>query len=417
MFEYNFVAKDKNGNMVKDSILCRSRFEAISLLKERDLTVVSISYSSSVKEEYREKGRPAETKKQFFSFPAASKISLREFSIFCRQLSVSISSGINLIDALQSITHDTENPYFKKVLLEVNNDIRNGKAFSEALSRHKRAFNPIFIALMRAGEESGSMSMVLDYLSQYLEKNLQLQRKIQSITAYPIFVAAFFSIVVVILTLFIMPRFQDLFAGFGAQLPLFSRVVFAINAFMIHNILWITLGIACLAVIFIIYSGSVIGRDKIDRFKLNMVFLGEVIRKASLARFCRMLAIMIRGGVPIVLAIEISSRACSNRALEKAMADVKDRIINGSDISGSLAKDENFPRLLVQMVGVGETSGRLPQVLDTIASMYEDEVEGSIMVITSLFEPFVIIVFGGIILALVLSVYVPIFKIAMTMRG
>jgi len=414
---YTFLAKDKDGNVVKDSLQAKSRYEAVAALKDRGLFVIHIS-SSGLGRAGSKKGFGIVKKRQSpFSFLFRSRVTMSELSVFCRQLSVCVVSGINLIEALESIADDMDNHYFRKVLFDITASIRNGKSFSDSIARHEKVFGPLFISLMKAAEESGSIHTVLEYLSLYLEKRLRLERKIQSITAYPIFVAAFFLIVITVVTLFILPRFENLFSTFGSQLPFFTKVVFGINGFIVHNIfLLITIIIGIIAG-FIIYGRTPKGMYNIDQLKLNIPIFGELVRKTAIARFCRILSITIRGGVPIVTAISITSGSCGNKVLEKSLERVQAQVTDGSDIAGSLGEDEDFPRMVVRMVNVGETSGRLPEVLDKVSDIYEDEIDGSITIATSLFEPVVLVVFGGIVLMLVLAIYIPIFSIAMRMRG
>jgi type IV pilus assembly protein PilC len=233
--------------------------------------------------------------------------------------------------------------------------------------------------------------------------------------AYPMFIGAFFVIIITIMTLFILPRFQDIFDNFGSKLPLLTRVVLEGNKIIIHNLLYILVGIAAIIVSLVLYIRTPGGRMQRDSFLLKLPLVGDLIRKISVARFCRNLGIMIRGGVPVTTAITIAAEVLGNRALEETLRKTHDRILEGNDIASSLDK-RAFPRLVVRMVGVGESSGRLPEVLDKVADLYEDQIEGSIMVATALFEPFIIIFFGAIILVFVMAIYLPVFSVAGTAR-
>jgi len=186
--------------------------------------------------------------------PPGRNVKLSELSVFCRQLSICINSGINLVEALSSIAEDMENSSFKKVLLQVNDDIAQGQSFSQAIAKHKKVFSPLFVALIRSAEESGGMHKVLQYLSLHLEKNVKLEQKIRSITAYPIFITVFFMIVVLIATFFIIPRFEALFGEYGALLPYLTRVVFSLNRFFINNIHWFILAAIAAVASVIIYG-------------------------------------------------------------------------------------------------------------------------------------------------------------------
>ena len=419
MSEYNFIAKDKQGNTIQHLIEAESRYEAADLLKARGLTVISISAPVSPPKSRPESGvkkvYAAIVRKLRSALAFRRGISRTELYIFFRQLSVSIASGIPLVDSLLSIAGDMDNAEFRRVLLEVAADIRAGKHFSEAIALQPKVFKPLYVALIKAAEESGSLPTVLQYLSVYLEKSLNLERKIRNITTYPAFIVGFFLIVLTVITAFILPRFESLFAGFGAELPPLSMAVFRINRFFLsHIIYWLIIILAAVGGL-IIFGRTAAGRYNIDELKLNLPFLGKWIRKFSIARFCSIFAVVIRGGVPLVEALRIASQTCGNKALEASFNRIREQVTHGADIAGSLRKDANFPRLVARMVSVGESSGRLPDVLDDVSALYEQEVDGSISVATSLFEPFIIVVFGGVILMLVLAIYVPVFKISISM--
>ena len=411
--EYTFVAKDDTGSRVKNSIKAKSRYEAISELKGQNLTVISVTPLSVSPKIKIVDMRAARAKKRTLF---VKKVSSQELSAFCRQLSVSINSGVPIMDSLRGIAEDMDNPYFKNILTAVVDDIHKGGYFSDAISRYEDVFTPVFIALVKSAEESGSLNQVFEYLSQYLEKGVRLNQKIRSITAYPLFVLVFFVVVIFIITIFVLPRFEEMFTGFGAKLPLITRIIFNANRFFINNLAWFILSVAAFIALAVSYYRTEEGRYNADKLKLRLFIFGSLIKKYSIARLCRVLAIMIQGGVSIETAIEISSRACGNRVLERSLDYVREQIITGAGIAASLRHDGNFPSFVLRMIGIGESSARLPEVLNKISDMYEDQVEGSTMVLTSLFEPVIIIVFGFVVLVLVLAIYVPIFSSAMGVR-
>ncbi len=410
---YRYSARDAKGASFKGDVEAQTRYEALSQLNARGLTVVEIEEVGGGFVRAAISARPPAIKvsKGFRS----GRVSLTEKAIFCRQLSISVSSGISLREAVETIMTDQDNASFQEVLARILQGLDDGMPFSHAISRESRVFDRLFIALIRAAEESGSMTETLEYLATALEKSDRLARKVRSILAYPMFIGAFFIIVIGIMTLFILPRFQDIFANFGSKLPLLTRVVLDGNKFIIHNLVYIMAGIVAVIVSLTIYVRTPAGRLQRDGFVLKLPLVGELIRKISVARFCRNLGIMIRGGVPVTTAITIAAEVLGNRAMEDTLRATHDRIIEGNDIASSLDK-KTFPRLVVRMVGVGESSGRLPEVLDKVSDLYEDQIEGSIMVITALFEPFIIIFFGAIVLVFVMAIYLPVFSVAGTAR-
>lgn len=410
MPEFSYMARDVQGGSVKGSVVAATRFDALTQLHERGLTVVSMA-------------EPRQPERQALRLGGVSAprgrllrtVSLTEKALFCRQLSISVNSGIPLREALETIAEDTDNPAFRAILVRVLKRIEDGMPFSGAIQGEPRVFDRLFVSLIRSAEESGSMAETLDYVATSLEKNDRLARKIRSIMAYPIFVAGFFVVVALIMTLVVLPRFQEIFESYGGALPFLTRVVFAANRFMVANAPWIFLGTFVAVAVVVMYARSRAGRLQVDAFLLRIPLLGELIRKLCVARFCRNLGIMLRGGVPVTTAIGIAAEVLGNKAMEQTLRGTHDRIVAGNDIASSLDR-RVFPRLVVRMVGVGESSGRLPEVLEKVADVYEDQVENSIMVATALFEPVLIVVFGCLVLVMVLAIYLPVFTVASQVR-
>lgn len=409
MQKYFYTAKDDKGKITKDIVNASSPYEAVTILKESGLSLVSLSLAAVSRAAGAGGG---EDKKKKKNGGMARGVTNEELAVFCRQVSVSLNSGLSIIEIVRSIAEDMDNEYFKYALNEMIREISNGSSLSQSMSKHKKIFNDIFVALINSAEESGSMPQVFEYLSSFLEKNVRLERKIRSINAYPLFVFIFLFAVICVISIFILPRFENIFSGFHARLPFLTQVIFAINRLIINNIALIAAGIFGIIFGLISYSRTPAGCRNIDAIKLKIPVFGDMLKKMSISRLCRILSLMVRGGVSIESALEISAGVCGNKVLEGALECSKKEVIAGSNFAGSLAKAENFPCLLVRMVNVGEASGRLPQVLDKIADMYEEDVEGKLSVATSLFEPVVIVVFGGVILVTVLAIYVPIFSIA-----
>ena len=406
MVTYRYSAKDVSGKLVTGEFSAVSRFEALSQLNARGLTVTEIV----------DDDRPAGgvvTEAESWSlkrvFPRA--VSLSDRAVFCRQLSISVSAGVPLREALETIALDMDNPTFRVILTRVLKRLDDGATLSQSIAGDPRVFDRLFVALVKAAEESGSLTKTLGYLADAMEKNERLARKIKSIVAYPIFVGVFFVLVSLVMTLFVLPKFQAIFASSGGGLPPLTRIVFAANSFVIANGVWLLLGVILVVVALILYGRTLHGRTRIDGVLLNLPLVGNIIRKVAVARFCRNLGIMLEGGVPVATAIEIASGVLGNRAMEATLRATHDRIMAGNDIASSLDR-KTFPRLVVRMVSVGEQSGRLPEVLGKVSDVYEDQAEGAIMMATALFEPLIIIVFGCMVLVLVMAIYLPVFGAA-----
>jgi type IV pilus assembly protein PilC len=343
------------------------------------------------------------------------RVSISDKALFCRQLSISVGSGIPLLESLQSITADMENGGFRRVLERVLKKLDDGAPFSVAISGEPKVFDRLFVALIKTAEEAGSLTETLNYLATSMEKSARLASKIKSIVAYPVFVGFFFILVSCIMTLFVLPRFQAIFAGYKSGLPPLTRMVFAVNSFIIHNSLWLFLGMAGAVALGIMYAATPAGRMQIDGMVVRLPIVGDIVRKLAVSRFCRNFGIMMAGGVPVATAIEIAAEVLGNKVMEKSMKASRDRIVAGSNIASSLDK-KVFPRLVARMVGVGESSGRLPEVLTKVADVYEEQVESTILMAISLLEPILIAVFGGLILVLVMAIYLPVFGAAGQMR-
>ena len=406
---YAYTAKDGEGKDMHSTVMADSRYEALAMLREQGLTVVDLHETIGPHMEDRPSGSVRRRKGFALS---GGRVSVSEKAIFCRQLAISVTAGVPLRDALESITEDMENLAFKSVLENVVQRLHEGKPFSESISPHARIFDSLFVSLIRTAEEAGSMPRTLEDLATSMERSERLTRKVRSIAAYPAFVAVFFCIVCVIMTVFILPQFQHIFSGFKSELPLLTRIVFGANRWLVANFPVIVGVLAALVALFVLYVRTKAGRFRMDAMKLKIPLIGTWIKQFAVARFCRNLAIMVKGGVPIAGALEIASGTCGNRAMQQALLAARERIVNGSSIAASMAREGIFPRLVIRMISVGESSGRLPEVLEKVSDVYEDQVEGSIMVATSLIEPVIICVFGVFILILVLAIYIPIFSMA-----
>ncbi|MEI8141038.1 MAG: type II secretion system F family protein [bacterium] len=405
MPDYRYSAKDSSGREVAGVYSAASRFEALSQLHERGLTVTDIS------DEGVGVGGLEVVKVPVKKGVGFGGISMAEKAIFCRQLSISVSAGIPLLESLESIAADLENGAFRRVLERVLKKLDDGAPFSQAIAGEPKVFDRLFVSLIRTAEEAGSLTETLNYLATSMEKNDRLARKIKSIMAYPMFIGGFFILISGIMTVFVLPQFQDIFAGYGNNLPKLTRMVFAFNTFLIHNTLWIFLGIVAAIVLGTMYAATSVGRLQIDGVVMRLPIFGDIVRKLAVSRFCRNFGIMMAGGVPVATAIEIAAEVLGNKVMEASMKSTRNKIMAGNSIASSLDK-KVFPRLVARMVGVGESSGRLPEVLTKVADVYEDQVEGTIMVAISLLEPIIIAVFGGLILLLVMAIYLPVFSSA-----
>jgi type II secretory pathway component PulF len=411
MATFNYKAKDKGGERVQASTDAPSRLEALAQLRAAGLTVLNVwqdnpTASGIATLAVRTAGTRARPARRHLRACGNG-----EKALLMRQISISVGAGMGIRDALQAIAEDMDHPALRSSLLAIGDKLREGQMFSEATTEHPAIFSRLTVALLRVAEEAGSMPQTLDYLANALERSDRLERKIRSILAYPLFVAGFFVLICSIMTIFVLPKFQ---ANFGAEqtLPLLSRVVFGTNRFLLEHIVLIGGALAGLLVLGAQYVRTATGRLQADTLVLRLPLVGPCVQKFTVARFCRNLAIMLRGGVPVATAMEIASSVCNNRAMEVALGRIRTRVISGATIAASLEQEPVFPRLIVRMTNVGEASGKLPQILDKVSDTYEDQVEGAITIAIALLEPILICCFGFFVLLLVLAIYLPVFLAA-----
>ncbi|MDZ8119279.1 type II secretion system F family protein [Pontiella agarivorans] len=418
---FSYIAKTNEGQEVRSSLEAGTRLEALESLRKKGLTVIDLFNAE-------EKARPAAgastealklaspSGKPRRSFSFSSKVKMTDLAVFCRQLAISVNAGVPLRDAIEGIGMELEQPVLKRVSRDMVQQLHDGQSFSEVIRRHPKVFNEMFYGLVKVAEESGKLPETLSQLASYLERADRLQRRIRALAAYPVFIGIFFLVICLIMTLFILPRFTEIFSGLGAELPVFTKIIFSVNTFFVDNFLLILIGVSLLVMSLVFYGRSSSGSYRKDLIKLKAPYAGGCLKKYILARFCRSLAIMVNSGVPISNALEICAHATGNQLLKRNVMGVREMIMTGNRISASLDKAGIFPGLIVRMVAVGEDSGQLPEVLDNVSELYEDQVEVSIMTTMALFEPLIICVFGAFILILVLAIYLPIFTVSMNMR-
>ncbi len=422
MAAFSYIAKTKDGEEVRSSLEASNRLEALETLRKKGLTVIDLfsaepkksAPSVAPKKSAPMNAAPEAKKRRTLSF--TSNVKMTDLAIFCRQLAISVNAGVPLRDAIEGIGMELEHPVLKRVSGEMVSQLHDGQSFSEVVASHPKIFNEMFYGLIKVAEEAGKLPDTLTQLADYLERADRLQRHIKAMAAYPIFIGVFFVIVCLIMTLFILPQFTDIFGGFGADLPFFTRLVFSVNDFFVNNFLLIFLGTIAVVTGVVFYGRTESGAYRKDWLKLNMPYAGGCLKKYILARFCRSLSIMVNSGVPISNALEICADATGNQLIKRNVMGVREMIMTGNRIAASLEKTGIFPGLIVRMVSVGEDSGQLPEVLDNVSDLYEDQVEVSIMTSMALFEPLIICVFGAFILMIVLAIYLPIFTVSMSVK-
>jgi type IV pilus assembly protein PilC len=341
------------------------------------------------------------------------RVKAQDLTIATRQLSTMVSSGMSLLRALYVLEEQTKSDKLKEALSQVRKDVEAGISLSDALRKHPDIFNDLYVAMVEAGELGGILESTLQRVADQLEKDDSLRRQVKSAMMYPALIGGFALTVLLALVTFLVPVFEKIFKDFGGDLPSITKFTVTLSHFVTGQ--WY-IGIVLVVgtvVGFKKWKNTEKGREQWDRFKLRVPFkIGDIVQKVALARFSRTYSALIAAGVPMLQAIEITGRTAGNRVVEIAMEQVRESVKGGGTIAQPMRNEPvAFPSMVVQMVAVGEETGALETMLSKIADFYEDEVEASLKALTSILEPLMIIVVGGIVGFIVISMYLPMFKV------
>ena len=345
------------------------------------------------------------------------KITTKDIVVFTRQFATMIDAGLPLVQCLDILSSQQENRTFKEILLEVKADVESGSTFADALKKHPKAFNELYVNLVAAGEVGGILDTILNRLAVYIEKSLKLKKQVKSAMTYPVTIIGIALVVIAVILIFVIPAFEKMFKDFGGALPLPTQIVINMSNFLQDYILLI-IGFIVLSIYITkkIYASNR-GREIIDNLALKMPVMGILIRKVAVARFARTMATMISSGVPILDGLDIVRKTAGNRTVEKAIAHVRTSISEGKTIAEPLKASGVFPPMVCQMIEVGEQAGALDTMLSKIADFYDDEVDDAVGNLTAMMEPLLMLFLGTVVGGLVVAMYLPIFKIAGTVAG
>jgi len=343
------------------------------------------------------------------------KVTSKDIVVFTRQFSTMIDAGLPLVQGLNMLTEQSQNKTFKRILSQVTRDVEGGSTLADALGKHPKVFDSLYVNLVAAGEVGGILDTILQRLAAYIEKTQKLKSQIKGALTYPAVVVAIAIIVIAVIMIFVIPVFQDMFSSFGKALPGPTQLVVNMSDFTKGNIHWIILAIIILAFAFRRYRATASGRRRVDSAMLRLPIIGELIRKVAVARFTRTLGTMVKSGVPILDALEITARTAGNVIVEEVVMDARSSIAEGQTIAEPLAESIIFPGMVTQMISVGESTGALDAMLEKIADFYDDEVDATVAAMTSMLEPLLMLFLGGSIGGLVIAMYLPIFQMAAAM--
>jgi type IV pilus assembly protein PilC len=398
---YVATGRDNSGRPRKERISASNPSEARTLLKEQGLFIQDLQEARS------------------FAFnmedlqTSMTSVSVKDKAIFSRQFAALVNAGVALVRGLGVLADECPNPKLKKSLEAINADVQQGTSLSDAMRKHPRCFDNLYVSLVQAGEVGGVLDEVLNRLAKLLEDLNRLQNQIKSAMAYPVTVSILASVIFVAMTVFLLPTFAEIFEQFDAELPVFTQIMLIISDFLRQPLNWVFMvaGAFGAMTLYKRYYETPSGRRTMDRFFLKMPLFGDLVQKTATARFCRTFGALSRSGVPILTSLEIVRDTAGNQVISDAIDEARKEIQTGGMISLALQQHRVFPIMAIQMISIGEETGELDQMLMKVADFYEDEVEQAVKALTSIMEPLMIIVLGAMVGSILISMYLPMFKI------
>jgi len=386
---FTYTARDAKGQIKNATVEAASRDDVVVQLRRQKLNVVKIN---------------EETKKQ-----KVGRITMRDIVIFTRQFSTMINSGLPLVQALDILAKQSENKSLQIVTKAVVFDVESGNTVADALGKHPKAFNELYVNMVAAGEAGGILDTILLRLATFMEKNDALVRKVKGAMIYPGVIMSVAAIAIATLLLFVIPVFESMFGSVGLALPLPTRIVIGASRFL--KSYWWAVGGGLAGAVFLLknYYKTSGGQLVIDRFLLKVPVLGDVLKKSAVSRFTRTLGTLISSGVSILDGLEITSKTAGNRVISDAIMASRSSIAGGDTIAGPLQKSQVFPPMVISMIAVGEQTGGLDEMLSKIADFYDEEVDAAVSGLLAMLEPLMIVFLGIVVGGMVVAMYLPIF--------
>lgn len=395
-----FVWKGRTatGASASGELTAQSQADVVAALRQKKIIPTSIK----IKEE----------KKGFALF--GGRISKRALAIFTRQFSTMLGAGLPLLSCLEILAKQTESAGLKRVLDEVRTDVEGGLSLADALRRQPKAFDNLYVNMVESGETGGALDVILQRLATYLEKSVALQRKIRGAMIYPAIISVVAVGAISVLLIFVIPIFAKMYQGVGRELPAMTQLVIKISDFMKVAALPLLIGLILLVTIIRRWHKTESGAKAMDPLFLKLPVFGDLIKKQAIARFSRTLSTLLSSGVPIIDALEITAKSAGNWVIEDAILKARVSIKGGENIADPLSKTAVFPPMVTQMIAIGEASGGLDDMLAKVADFYDSEVDQAVENLTNALEPIIMVVLGGVVGFLVISMYLPIFQLAST---
>jgi len=403
MATFVYKVRDRMGKIFTGNMEGENRSSVVSRLREMDYFITSVS----------EKKKNLLFSTQINLFQG---IKFRDLTIFYRQFSTMVNAGLTLVNSLDILIKQVENKVLSNVITLIKSDVEAGSTLADAMAKHPQAFTELYISMVRAGEIGGVLDEILNKIADLMEKEYALRQKVRSAMAYPVFITGAAVLMGIFMLTFILPQFVGVFAQFGGELPFLTQIL--VTATNLFNSYWYIFFIvfAALVAAFLAYIKTPNGKLNFDRFKLNAPIFGEINRKSAVARFTRILGTLIKSGVPILEALQVSSNAIGNLVVSSAVLGAKTKIKEGQSISGPLAASGVFPPMVTQMIMVGEESGELEEMLISVANFYDEEVDRTVEKLTAIIEPVMMLGIALVIGVMVIAMYLPIFNMVNLIR-
>jgi len=399
---YTWSGKTSTGRPVGGELKAKSLEEAMTSLQNRGIIVTEVKKKS-----------------RSFKIPLLSsifgRVGLKDLTVFTRQFATMINAGIPIVQCLAILEEQTNKKRFQEILHRIKKNVEAGKTLAESMNAYRKVFGNLIISMVEVGETGGVLGATLTRISDYLEKVMNLRRKVKSSMAYPVIVLIFATALTLGLLIFLIPRFASLYESANMSLPTPTRIVMSVSFFLKRYIVLILIGLGFLFLAFRKYTKTSKGRKLYHGFLLKIPLIGSITRKSAISRFARTLGILVRSGVPILDGLQITARTTGNAIVEEAIMKARKSIGEGKTIAKPLRESGAFPPLVVHLVAVGEQTGRLSDMLDKIADFYEDEVDNAVGTLATVIEPVMLIVVGIMIGGILISMYLPIFNLASTL--
>ncbi len=390
-----YKAKNREGKTVRDRIVTESYRDALFKLRENFPVIVSLK----------------EEKKGGF-FKKKEKVKLELLAQFSRELATMVGTGIPLVRGLVILSSQFKEKKLADVARQLSASIEGGSSFAESLARFPSIFSSLYINMVSAGEASGMLNKILERLAAYLEKSALLRRKVRGAMVYPSVIIVVALVITSVLLLKVIPGFQAIFESLGGELPLPTQIIIGISNSVRRFFLLFIVSFSLLGILFFRYINTPAGRLRFDRLKLKLPVLGDLFQKVVIARFSRTLSTLLKGGLPILEGLTIVSKAAGNRAFEEEIVEVRKEVRRGKRLSEELRQKKCFPPMVIEMIGVGEESGELSEMLDKVAESYEEQVDIAISALVGIIEPLIIVFLGTVVGGIAISMFLPIFRIS-----